>query len=176
MGQAKALVVGRNGRPWVLDAVEVLREAGCAEVYVAVGAAAEQVRVVLGGDAVVVDVPDWEFGMSASLRASLNAVTDSGAEAALIHLVDLPDVGSDVIGRLLSLSSPTVLARAAYQDVPGHPVVLGRKHWPGVIASLSGDKGAAAYLAVRDVAHVECGDLADGYDIDTPEGLAAHVD
>lgn len=176
MGQPKALVIGRTGRPWVLDAIDVLRRAGCSEVHVAVGAAADQVREVLDTEVAVIDVPDWDLGMSASLAASLNALVSTDAEAALIHLVDLPDVGPEVVQRLLALGGPASLARAAYRNVPGHPVLIGRDHWPGVIGSLVGDKGAAAYLAAHGVKYVECGDLAGGHDIDTPEGLASHVD
>ena len=51
---------------------------------------------------------------------------------------------------------------------PGHPVFLGRAHWPGLIDSLAGDEGARGYLAAHGVVEVECGDLATGRDQDTP--------
>jgi CTP:molybdopterin cytidylyltransferase MocA len=60
-----------------------------------------------------------------------------------------------------------VLARAAYDGVPGHPVLFGRDHWPGVLETAHGDRGARAYLAGRDVELVECGDLATGHDVDS---------
>lgn len=173
MGQPKALVTGRGGRPWVVDAVEVLRAAGCQDIRVAVGASADLVRRELAPDVMIVDVPDWELGMSASLKACLASVGGSPAESVLIHLVDLPDVGSTVVERLLAKSSPQAVARASYAGLPGHPVLLGRDHWAGVSESLAGDKGAAAYLSSHGVELVECGDLAAGRDIDTPEGLAA---
>ena len=67
-----------------------------------------------------------------------------------------------------------MLARAAYGGRPGHPVLLGRAHWPGVRDAAVGDAGARGYLAGRaDVVLVECGDLADPDDVDTPEQLAA---
>jgi CTP:molybdopterin cytidylyltransferase MocA len=70
-----------------------------------------------------------------------------------------------------------VLARAAYQGRPGHPVLLGRAHWAGVRNAASGDVGARTYLAGRaDVVPVECGDLADADDVDTPEQLTAFQD
>ena len=53
-------------------------------------------------------------------------------------------------------------------------MLLGRAHWAGVRAAAVGDAGARGYLAGRaDVALVECGDLADPDDVDTPEQLAA---
>ena len=56
--------------------------------------------------------------------------------------------------------------RAAYDGVPGHPVLIGRDHWDGVVASAVGDRGARDYLAAHGVALVECGDLATGVDVD----------
>jgi nicotine blue oxidoreductase len=64
-----------------------------------------------------------------------------------------------------------VLARATYGGAPGHPVVIGRAHWDGVIASAHGDEGARAYLRTHDAVLVECADIADGLDADTPEAL-----
>ncbi len=71
---------------------------------------------------------------------------------------------------------PDALARATYHAQPGHPVVLGRDHWAAVLAQLGGDQGAARYLAEHDTITVECGDLADGRDVDTPEARRPSVD
>ena len=50
-----------------------------------------------------------------------------------VLLVDLPDVGAERgregHGRDARRRARAALARAAYQGVPGHPVVLGRDHW-----------------------------------------------
>ena len=69
------------------------------------------------------------------------------------------------------MTEPAALARAAYQGVPGHPVVIGRDHWRGVLDVAAGDRGARDYLAAHDHALVECGDLATGRDVDTPDDL-----
>ena len=86
----------------------------------------------------------------------------------MVHLVDLPDVGPEVVARLLRVASPDVLARAGYASGPGHPVLLGRTHWTGVLRVSRGDQGARAYLRGRDVRLVDCSDLAAGADVDTP--------
>jgi CTP:molybdopterin cytidylyltransferase MocA len=94
--------------------------------------------------------------------------------AVLVHLVDLPGVGAAAIARLAEAAStgPEVLARAAYHGVPGHPVLLGRAHWAGVRESARGDAGARGYLAGHPALRlVECGDLADPGDVDTPAAL-----
>ena len=91
-----------------------------------------------------------------------------------MHLVDLPGVTAAAVARLVAVGGHDVLARAAYGGRPGHPVLLGRAHWAGGAAVAVGDAGARGYLAGRaDVVLVECGDLADADDVDTPEQLAA---
>jgi CTP:molybdopterin cytidylyltransferase MocA len=144
---------------WLRFAVSALGDGGCDDVVVVLGAAV--VRVPAPARAVV--APDWESGVSASLRAGLAAV--AGADAAVIRLVDTPDVGADVVRRVLAARAP--LARATYGGRPGHPVVIARGFWPELLDSSHGDEGARAFLAGRDdVVLVECGDLASGIDVD----------
>ncbi|MFC7493357.1 MULTISPECIES: nucleotidyltransferase family protein [unclassified Nocardioides] len=172
MGRPKALVRGDDGEPWLVRGVRVLHEGGCDQVDVVLGAAAEDALPMLDGTgATAVVAADWASGMSASLRAGLAAVEATDATAAVVTLVDLPDVGADVVRRLLAEPPDAgTLRRAAYDGRPGHPVVLGRDHWGAVAGGASGDRGARDYLAARPVALVECGDLASGRDVDTIDG------
>jgi CTP:molybdopterin cytidylyltransferase MocA len=172
MGRPKALLRDMQGVPFLSRAVGELLEGGCADVTVVLGAGVDQARALL--DAVAAEVvvaDDWQEGMGASLRAGLAALRP-GSSAALVSLVDLPDVTAAVVARLLAEPvTSRSLARAAYDGVPGHPVLLGRDHWQGVAQGASGDKGARDYLAPRQVRLVECGDLASGRDVDTPSDL-----
>jgi CTP:molybdopterin cytidylyltransferase MocA len=169
MGRPKALVRGADGETWLVRGVRVLRDGGCDQVDVVLGAAAEEALPLLDGTgATAVVAADWDTGMSASLRAGLASVEATGATAAVVNLVDLPDVGADVVRRLLAdPPEPGTLRRAAYDGRPGHPVVIGRDHWAAVAGDATGDRGARDYLAVRPVEIVECGDLAGGRDVDT---------
>jgi len=168
MGMPKALVRAADGEPWLVHGVRTLSEGGCAPVTVVLGAAAEDALPLLdgtGADAVV--AAEWAEGMSASLRAGLAALAATDADAAVVTLVDLPDVGPDVVRRLLDPPpGPATLRRAGYDGRPGHPVVIGRDHWAGVSVETSGDRGARGYLATHDVEVVECADLATGRDVD----------
>ena len=144
--------------------VVALIDGGCDDVIVVLGAAV--VSVPPPARAVV--AAEWAVGMSASVRAGLSAIAD--ADIAVLALVDTPDVGADVVARVLAAAQSTTsgLARAVYDGSPGHPVVIAREHWPELVATLHGDEGARRFLAGRDdVAVVECGDLASGQDIDT---------
>ncbi len=181
MGGPKALLRDASGVPFVDRAVGRLLDGGCEGVTVVIGASADEVRALLDeagwslDDAVSAVVADeWAEGMGASLRAGLTALATAPVEvtAALVSLVDLPDVGDDVVRRVLgSGAGQDVLARASYDGVAGHPVLLGRGHWPGVVAAVTGDRGARDYLRGRDVKLVECGDLATGRDVDRPAQL-----
>ena len=48
---------------------------------------------------------DWDEGMGASLRAGLRALAGRDGEAALVTLVDLPDVDERVLRRVLGAGS-----------------------------------------------------------------------
>jgi CTP:molybdopterin cytidylyltransferase MocA len=162
MGMPKALVSDDDG-PWLPRGIASLRDGGCVAVTVVLGAAVDQARPLLAGTPFVI-AADWADGMSASLSAGLRALEDTDAEAALVHLVDLPDVGPAVVRRVVE--SEDALARASYDGVPGHPVLLGREHWAPILASVTGDQGARDYLQQHDALLVECGDLATGVDVD----------
>jgi nicotine blue oxidoreductase len=91
----------------------------------------------------------------------------------VVHLVDLPGVTSEAVARLVASSTPDALARAAYAGIPAHPVLLGRSHWARVREAASGDAGARGYLRGNPAVRLlECGDVAEPDDVDTPEQLA----
>lgn len=173
MGGPKALVE-LAGEPLVRRALRALQDGGCDPVLVVLGAAADAVRAVLPPDVHAVDARGWQEGMGASLRAGLAALDalQPVPAAALVHLVDLPGITAAAIARLVAASTPDVLARATYGGRPAHPVLLGRAHWAGVRDTAVGDAGARGYLAAHPVQPVECGDLAEPDDVDTPEQLA----
>ena len=169
MGMPKALVTDDAGS-WLVRGVETLRDGGCARVTVVLGAEAERARSLLDGlDVTVVVADDWAEGMGASLRAGLRSLGGSADTGVVVSLVDLPDLVPEVVARVIAAagSGPAALARASYDGKVGHPVLLGRDHWAGVIETALGDQGARAYLAPREVTLVECADLASGLDVDS---------
>lgn len=171
MGMPKALVHDDDGTSWLRRSVTALQDGGCARVVVVLGAGVDEARALLDDDnddkvAVVVS-EGWEQGLATSLRTGLASLSPD-VDAALVSLVDLPDVGAAVVRRVIAEATrPDVLARATYQGRPGHPVLLGRDHWRAVIETAAGDEGAKGYLAGRNPLLVECSDLARGHDIDS---------
>ncbi|MEU2062592.1 nucleotidyltransferase family protein [Streptomyces sp. NPDC013455] len=174
-GRPKALLPHR-GRPLVEHAAGVLRAAGCGRIHVVLGARADEVRrrAELPG-CVLVDNPDWAEGMGTSLRAGLDSLAGTGAMAALVSLVDQPGIGPAAVARVLAAyENGTSLVSAAYAGVRGHPVLFGAAHWAGIAGTATGDRGARAYLAAHEagIRLVECGDVAEPYDIDTEADLS----
>ncbi|WIV57401.1 nucleotidyltransferase family protein [Amycolatopsis nalaikhensis] len=171
-GGPKALA-DLDGQPLVLRALRTLTDAGCTPIRVVIGAAAEEVRALLPDPAQAVQADDWATGMGASLRAGLEALTATETPvAALVHLVDLPWVGADILTRVLANATEDTVARAAYDGLPGHPVLLGRRWWREIAESAQGDRGARDWLATRDdLRLVECGDLGSGRDVDRRHDL-----
>jgi CTP:molybdopterin cytidylyltransferase MocA len=168
MGMPKALVTDERGL-WLVRGLGLLREGGCRRVTVVLGAEAERARPLVADlDVTVVVADEWAEGMGASLRMGLRSLAGSADDGVVVSLVDLPDLVPAVVARVIAAGLGTAgLARATYAGRPGHPVLLGRDHWPGVIETAVGEHGARPYLADRDVTLVECGDLATGRDVDS---------
>lgn len=179
-GGPKALARVASGRPWLEIAVATLREGGCSSVLVALGAGAEAAIPLVPSGVEVAIVPDWADGLSATVRATLGALRardQRDVDAALLVPIDTPAMPAEVCARILaSTGSPArtahparaALARAVYQGIPGHPVLVGREHWGAVGESVVGDQGAGPYLRAHGATQIECADLWDGADIDRP--------
>lgn len=64
----------------------------------------------------VVEASDWDEGMGASLRAGLRATEETDAHAALITLVDLPDVRTPVYRRMMAAEASAVKLSTTGRD------------------------------------------------------------
>jgi nicotine blue oxidoreductase len=173
-GMPKALV-STDGTRWVDRALATLRNGGCSPLVVVIGAGAAEVRAAadLGG-AIVVENTGWADGMGSSLRAGLAALGPTPTDAAVVMLVDTPGITAAAVRAVAAHAAPGALALATYGGEDGHPVLLGRDHWPGVVELATGDTGARAYLrGNRDtVVRVPCDRISDGTDIDTRPALS----
>lgn len=166
-GGPKALARTPAGTPWLALAVRALRDGGCAEVVVVLGAGAEEARGLVPAGATAVTASGWESGVAASLRTGLTALESSGAVAAVVVPVDTPDLPVAAVARIVRRAGADALVQATYAGAPGHPVLLGRAHWSPLAASVRGDVGARPYLIAQGAGSVECSDLWTGADRDT---------
>lgn len=173
-GQPKALV-SFGGQRLVERGVATLTAGGCAPVIVVLGAAASEVQEICTlEDAVVVVNDSWTDGMSSSLKSGLAAARRSEAAAALVLPVDQPVVTPALVKRLIdSWHQGAKAAVATYKGRGRTPALLDRSLWAAVEAGAVGDVGARGYLRSHPllVTSVDCDDVGDVSDIDTPEDL-----
>ena len=173
----KALLAGSDSIPLVEKMADVLLQGGCTSVTVVLGAGAADVLTAadLAGCSVVVN-DNWSQGMSGSFRLGVEGAPPD--HAVLIALVDQPGVGAALVARLIAAFRPDRITAAGYRRPDGtlrrgHPVLFA----PGLAAEAAqqaeGDAGARAFLSAHpELVHlVDCSDLSDGGDIDTPADL-----
>jgi CTP:molybdopterin cytidylyltransferase MocA len=181
---ANKLLAEWRGRPlieWVLDtlsaAVRRQRLAGGLVVHrpddVAIAGLARRFGFL------PVPAPNADLGLSASLKTGLTALTpiDIGEEpaAALICLGDQPTVSHSTIELVMAegRGDPAALIRPHYRsapEVPGHPVLIGRRHWP-LVVELDGDRGFGASLAEHGLTWTTVPVPGRNPDVDTIEDL-----
>jgi nicotine blue oxidoreductase len=179
MGMPKAILEFR-GQPLITRAVRTAFAGGCDTVCAVVGAEVRKAASYAEAVGAFVAVNDaWAEGMGGSLRAGLDSVERAvpDASAALVLLVDQPDITANAIAAVLSAQrgndDDEVLAAAVYEGRRGHPVLIGRAHWDALRPTLVGDIGARTYLQAHldELILVPCDAIADPRDLDRPEDL-----
>jgi molybdenum cofactor cytidylyltransferase len=134
--------------------VGVARACAFEQLVVAIGGAAEEVRVRvdLSGTDVVVN-EGYGQGCSSSIAAALGAL-DERCEAMVLLLGDQPGVTPATVNALRSGRGDSPLAVCRYDDGRGHPIAFGRAVFAD-LARLHGDKGVWRLLDQRAAEVVE---------------------
>jgi molybdenum cofactor cytidylyltransferase len=141
-----------DGRPLLQHVVDAAEQGGLDEVIVVLGHEAEHIAAALRLPSTVRMVVNPRFleGQSTSLRAGVDA-TDPASTAAVVLLGDQPRLTAPMIRKMVAAfqRDDRPIARAVFDGVPGHPVVLARSEW-AMLDSLEGDAGARAFLDASD--------------------------
>jgi len=177
MGTPKALLRTADGTPWVVLAAQVLHAGGCREVVATVGAAAPEVLALLPPGVRGLPVPDWARGLGAGVRTALEHAATGRADVLVLVPVDLPRLGAADVAAVLAAAADDpagAAVRATDGGRPGHPVVLGRRHWSAALAAVGGegvcgDAGLREFLVGLDVVAVPR--PGAGADADAPADL-----
>jgi molybdenum cofactor cytidylyltransferase len=172
----KLLVADREGKPMIARVIDNLLSSAARPMLVVTGHRGEVIRAAVAGRPVTfVHAPEYESGLSASLKAGISAVPPEAC-AAVVCLGDMPLVTGRIIDRLIAAydaDEGRSIVVPTHQGKPGNPVLWDRRYFPEILA-LSGDSGARALLRrhMEQVAEVEIGEDAVLRDFDTVESLA----
>ncbi|MDU9394065.1 nucleotidyltransferase family protein [Pseudomonas sp. zfem002] len=79
-------------------------------------------------------------GMGASLAAGVRALEGTAFEAVAVLLGDMPWIELGTLERLRDLAEVGRIVVPTFQGQRGHPVLFGRRFWPG-LRDLRGDQG-----------------------------------
>ena len=171
----KLLETDAAGRPMVARVVDAALASRARPVLLVTGHRAAEVREAVAGRRVThVEAPDYQDGLSASLRAGLAAVPET-ASAALVMLGDMPLVSPATLDRLLAAydaKEGRLIVCPTHKGQVGNPVLWDRRFF-GDMMALDGDSGARSLLRrhAEWVAKVETDDTVLR-DFDTVESLA----
>ena len=143
---SQKLVTPVRGSPLIRHGADLLEQT-TDHVVAVIGSDASIVRAALDGTAAeIVENPEWQGGLSTSLRRGVASVSPL-AEAVIIALGDQPDVKPEVVRRLVEVWRQTgqLIVTARYRGVRAPPVLLSRAVF-GDVAALVGDVGAKAIM------------------------------
>jgi len=179
MGGRNKLLLEVGGEPLVRRAVGAALEGGLDPVVVVVGHEAGRVREALAGlGCRVVDNPDYERGMTTSLRAGVAALPE-GTPAAVMILADMPRVTAGMLAELAAAHAaaepsgrpPVVLSE--YGGVLAPPTLFDRALLPELLALPDDRCPRSVVKRHRDAAAVLRWPAAALADLDRPEDLPA---
>ena len=141
MGQLKALLPF-GPRTVIEQVLQPLLGADLSEVAVVLGHRADEIAAVLEPLPVrLLYNPDYRLGMTSSVQVALRSL-DPVPDAYLLALVDQPQIGLQVIQRLLAARARTGkgLIIPVWQGKRGHPLLLAAAYRAAVLA-LGPDQG-----------------------------------
>ena len=168
------LLADYGGAPLVEATLSGMDGAPVDEVIVVAGARAGELREACEPyGARVVENPQWEEGMSTSVKLGITSCRPE-SRAAVVALADQPLVGAAAVERLMdAFEGGAEAAVATYGGEQRNPALFSRTLWPLLMEEMSGDGGARLVLRRRPelVAEVPCDEVADPSDVDTVEDL-----
>jgi len=130
MGAANKLLIKFDEHPMIEHVVKTLNESCLDEIIVVTGFEAEKIKNALSGyDFSFVDNPDYEQGLSTSLKSGLRSV-DEMTDAVIICLGDMPMVTSVGIKQLISVFNPDIgreICVPIFQGERGNPILWSRR-------------------------------------------------
>ncbi len=175
-GASNKLLAELDGEKLVRRTARAILASSARPVVAVTGHMAEEVGAALAGlDLKVVHNPDYREGLSASMKAGLNALP-SELDGVIIALGDMPRITGAMLDRLIAGFAPKEgrsIIVPVYQGKRGNPVLFSAELFSEMLA-VAGDTGARHIIGqhAEAVAEVDLASDAIFVDVDTPEALA----
>jgi len=175
MGRPKPLLPLASGDSFLAHIVKTLRAADVEDVVVVLGHEAALVERAFEHSPIAarfVTNAGYEAGQLSSLITALRVVDRPGVVAVLMTPVDVPLFSAATVRALVQRyrRSPAPVVRPVAQGRHGHPVLIDRRLFAGLIAADPGQGPRAVIRAhAASDADVEVDDPGAFLDIDTPE-------
>jgi len=124
MGSLKQLLAFR-GKTFVETCVDNLLASEVTEVVVVTGYRDDEVKSAIGNRQVgYAHNENYRSGMASSIKCGIRAVS-LDSKACVVSLVDQPQIGPDVINRVIEkYRSPSLIVIPTYDGKKGHPILL----------------------------------------------------
>lgn len=166
------LLADLDGEPIVVHAARTLTESSLDEIVAVVGHERERVERALSDEIEVVANPDYEQGLSTSVRRGVTVAQEREAEAALMALGDMPFVAVETVEELLRTYRETGSGIVAprYEGRRGNPVLFDSRYFDA-LADAEGDAGGRTLLESEPVTWVDVTDSGVRRDVDTVADL-----
>ena len=180
MGSPKALLLTRDGRPFVAAIAETFAAAGITEIVVVTGRDHERITAALAHERLpappeVVRNLDPSRGQLSSLLLGIDSLP-AAAPAAVVTLVDVPLMTAETVSLVISEWRRTgaPIVRPAIGERHGHPVVFDRRLFQELRQAPLDVGAKAVFLAhSAEIVNVPVTDTGCLVDVDTPADYEA---
>ena len=174
MGPHNKLLQPIDGSTIIARVAGAAIASGANPVIVVTGFEADRVEeALLGLDVTFANNPNFDEGMSGSIKAGLS-VLPARSDGAMILLGDMPDVEARDLKLLMgAFEGREAICIPARGGRRGNPVLWGASYFPEMMG-LSGDVGAKQLITKHSAHVIEVPVASNGIfaDVDTPANLA----
>ena len=169
MGEKNKLLLKFNDQTMVSHVIDQLQESTVSDIIVVTGCEFENVRRSIGQKVEFTHNPDYDQGLSTSIKTGIEAL-HSSTDGVMICLGDMPYISTQNYNSLLRKFEAGKIIVPTSHGKTGNPIIFSNDYFSD-FDILEGDKGARKLLEKykEKIVRVDVNTDAIFDDIDTPE-------
>ncbi len=172
LGRPKQLLSYR-GKTLLQHSIDSAKQAGSNKIIVVLGSGKDIIQNKIEIDGIeIAENPDWESGISSSIKAGINTLKEKGAnvDALVLMVCDQPFADAEILTSLVQKQKQTgkAIIGCMYENTKGTPALFHSSLFPDLL-SLEGDVGAKKLFDEYHDAASFVSFTNGGIDIDTSE-------